>query len=146
MKQLHYIILVALTALAAFSCQKPIMPEADNKNELAALKCYVYYDEADMTKKAELNVLSGSYNPERGVISFTFPEDAEKFNAQALSRCRLEASIPPTATIVETDAAGKSLGRGIGDFRNLANATVCFQIIAANGDAKQYQATFKMKK
>ncbi len=144
MKQIKFIILAAVALLA--SCQKPILPEADVKNELSALKCYVYYDEADMTVKSELNVLSGTYNPERGVISFTFPEDPEKYNAQTLQRCRLEASIPPTATLVETDAAGASLGRGIGDFRNLANTTVYFKVVAANGEAKQYQATFKMKK
>ncbi len=147
MKQFKIIIAV-LAAFAAFGCQKPVTPEADNKNELAALRCYVYYDAADLGQKAEVNVLSGTYNPDKGVASFTFPEDAEKYNAESLKRCRLEASIPATATIVETDAAGKSLGRGIGEFRDLSvdRTTVYFKVVAANGDAKSYQITFRYKK
>ena len=137
------IICAALFATAA--CQKLDEPVPDTACTINALKCYVYYDTGNWNTSKELDALSGTYNAERGIISYTFPDDPTLYNRESLSRCRLEASIPATARLVEVDAMGMELDQGIGGMRNLYNKTIYFKVIAANGDAKNYQVSFKVQ-
>lgn len=144
MKTFSKILTFAL--LASVSCQKLDYPEPDTDNTISALKCLVYYDASDMGRKQELNVLEGTWNPELGAVSFTFPDEPEFYNDYSLTRCRLEAVIPATAIIEETDAAGNVLGTGLGGFRDLRNTTVYFAVTAADGSQKWYQASFRYTK
>lgn len=141
---IHFAILCA-ALLATVSCQKLDEPVPDTACTLNALKCYVYTDTEDWNKSVELDALSGTYDAKRGIISYTFPDDATLYNQQTLSRCRLEASIPATARLVEVDAMGQELDQGIGGMRNLYNKTIYFKVIAANGDTMSYQASFKVR-
>lgn len=137
------IICAALFATAA--CQKLDEPVPDSACTINALKCYVYTQADNWNQSQELDVLSGTYDAERGIISFTFPADPTLYNRETLSRCRLEASIPATARLVEIDAMGMELDQGIGGMRNLYNTTIYFEVIAANGQTMKYQATFKVQ-
>lgn len=146
-----HIIALLLTAIVLMSsaCEKEVRPDPASDKTLQSLKCYVYYDLDSWSVKQELDVLSGTYNAEKGAIVYTFPNDPQKYNAQSLERCRLEASIPATARLVEVGADGNVIGDGIGGLRSLAGTssagkTVRFKIIAADGSEKSYQATFKM--
>ncbi len=139
------LIAAALLIASACSCQKLDTIELDSSNTINGLKCYVYYNLDDWTTKVELDALSGTYNADKGAISYTFPDDADKYNTQTLSRCRLEVSIPSTASVIEVDALGDKIADSIGGLRNLCNKTVYFKVIAANGDERSYQATFKLK-
>ena len=136
------LILLALTAPLAFSCQKLQYPEWSSDNSLSGLKCFVYYDDANPSLKQELNLLSGTNNMERGLINYTFAAD-ERFSANALARCRIEATIAPTAVLELNDAAGNGLGHGFEGFYDLRGTTLYFSITAADGTAKQYQLTCK---
>ena len=90
----------------------------------------------------ELNLLTGTFNKERGLISYTFPAD-ERFTPAAIQRCRIEATIPPTAVLELTDAGGTALGHGFEGFYDLRNKTLYFRITAADGTVKSYQLTCK---
>lgn len=145
MKQMKYL---TLLLLAAISCQKLHKPELDDKNTLNGVKCYVYYNPENLKIYSTLDMpLSGDNVSQMGPvtsINYTFPADQQKYNAQTLKSCRLEASIPPTASLVELDASGKELGKGIGGLRDLAGKTVYFKVVAANGEAKRYQIRFRL--
>ena len=135
-------LLAALTAVLAVSCQQLQYPEWSSDTTLSGLKCFVYYDDGNPSVKQELNLLTGIYNKERGLISYTFAANT-RFSADALTRCRIEATIPPTAVLELTDAAGEGLGHGFEGFYDLRDATLYFCITAANGDSKSYQLTCK---
>lgn len=134
------IIVIALAAvIAAVSCAKPEVPEGDSACTLSALKVWVYDAEGAVVAK-ELDALLGMFDKESGAAMYRFPSEITD-----VSHCRLEASIPATASIVETDAMGNSLGHGIGGLRSLAGETVYFRINAANGkDFKNYQVYFRL--
>ncbi|MBO4465464.1 MAG: hypothetical protein J5748_02155 [Bacteroidales bacterium] len=132
------LIILALTALALCSCVQPEFPEGDSSCTLSALKVCVYDADFNVVAK-DLNALGGMYDAESGAGQFKFPAEITD-----VSRCRLEASIPAAASIVETDALWNSLGHGIGGLRDLNNVTVYFTVKAANGkDSKNYQLYFK---
>ena len=137
-------IILSLAAMAAalVSCQKLDYPEKDSETEINSFKCYVYYDLEDYSTYSEVDVLSGTYNETMGAIRYTFPDDPERYNDESLQRCRLELSVPSTAMVVETDASGEELGKGISGIRDLRSATVYFKVVAADGTEKRYQATF----
>lgn len=145
---MKYIKILFLALLAAVSCQKLDYPEADASNELSSLKCYVYYDSDNLKNYETIDVLAGgTFNEQMGAISYTFPS-GERYTSETLTRCRLEATIPATARLVETDAQGNGLGGGIGGFRNFsaARTTVYFKVIAADGAEKRYQVQFQFNK
>ena len=136
-------ILAAMILLApALSCQKLQFPVRSDDTSLNGLKCFVYYDAEQPSVRQELNLLTGTFNRERGIISYTFPSD-ERFTPAAIQRCRLEATIPPTAVLELTDAAGSGLGHGFEGFYDLRNKTLYFRITAADGTVKSYQLTCK---
>ena len=136
--------ILSLVALAAafVSCQKLDYPEKDDETGINSFKCFVYYDAENYSAYSEVDVLSGTFNEAMGAIRYTFPDDPERYNDESLQRCRLELSVPSTATVVETDAFGKDLGKGISGIRDLRSATVYFKVVAADGTEKRYQATF----
>lgn len=145
---MKYIKILFLAILAAVSCQKLDRPELDGANELSGLKCYVYYDAENVRTYSEVNPFADGTTSNIGAvtaIAYTFPSDA-KYTAQTLKNCRLEATIPSTATLVELDATGKEIGKGIGGMRNLAGTTVYFKVVAADGGEKRYQVKFNYSK
>lgn len=136
-----------LLLLAAVSCHKLDYPEADSSNALASLKCFVYYDAENMRVYQELDILNGgTFNQQMGAVSYTFTH--EKCTAESLKKCRLEATIPSTAKLVETDASGNEIAGGIGGMRDLSapKTTVYFKVIAADGSEKKYQVQFQFNK
>jgi hypothetical protein len=136
-------ILAALLLLAAAaSCQKLQFPVRSDDTSLIGLKCFVYYDPQNPSVRQELSLLMGTYNRERGLISYTFPAD-ERFTPAALQRCRIEATIPPTSVLELTDAGGNPLGHGFEGFYDLRGNTLYFRITAADGTVKPYQLTCK---
>lgn len=145
---MKYIKILFLSLLTVVSCQKLDYPEADASNELSSLKCYVYYDSDNLKSYETIDVLAGgTFNEQMGAISYTFPS-GERYTSETLTRCRLEATIPSTARLVEVDAQGNELGAGIGGFRNFsaARTTIYFKVIAADGSEKKYQAQFQFNK
>jgi len=128
--------------LAATSCQKLQYPERSSDTTLQSLKCYVYYDPDAPSKRQEVNLLSGKYNEERGLISYTFPTGGI-YTSENLAGCRMEATIPSTAVLELMDAAGTSQGHGFQGLYDLRNQTIYFKIIAADGTEKNYQLTCK---
>lgn len=145
---MKYIKILFLALLAAVSCQKLDYPEADTSNTLSSLKCYVYYDTENLKLYETVDVLSGgTFNDQMGAITYTFPT-GERYTSETLKRCRLEATIPSTARLVETDAKGNEIGSGIGGMRDLsaAKTTIYFKVIAADGSEKRYQAQFQFTK
>lgn len=145
---MKYIKILFLALLAAVSCQKLDYPEADTSNTLSSLKCYVYYDTENLRNYETVDVLSGgTFNDQMGAITYTFPT-GERYTSETLKRCRLEATIPSTARLVETDAKGNEIGAGIGGMRDLsaAKTTVYFKVVAADGSEKRYQAQFQFTK
>lgn len=143
---MKYLKIMFLAVLAAVSCQKLDYPEADSSNSLTSLKCFVYYDTENLKIYQELDVLSGTFNEAMGAINFQFPTDGSKHcDLESLKRCRLEATIPSTARLVETDASGNETGNGIGGMRDLsaARTTIYFKVVAADGTEKRYQVTFR---
>ena len=132
------ILILALAALVLGSCVEPEFPEGNSACTLNALKIYVYDADFKVVAK-DLNALGGMYDAESGAGQYKFPAAITD-----VSRCRLEASIPATASLVETDALWQPLGHGIGGLRSLEKVTVYFTITAANGkDSKNYQIYFK---
>ena len=132
------ILILALAALVLGSCVEPEFPEGNSACTLNALKIYVYDADFKVVAK-DLNALGGMYDAESGAGQYKFPAEITD-----VSRCRLEASIPATASLVETDALWQPLGHGIGGLRSLEKVTVYFTITAANGkDSKNYQIYFK---
>ena len=132
------LMILVLAAFALCSCVQPEYPEGDSSCTLSALKVWVYDAEFNVVAK-DLNALGGMYDAESGAGQYKFPSEITD-----VSRCRLEASIPATASIVETDALWQPLGHGIGGLRSLDNVTVYFTVKAANGkDSKNYQLYFK---
>ncbi len=145
---MKYIKILFLALLAAVSCQKLDYPEADTSNTLSSLKCYVYYDTENLRNYETVDVLSGgTFNDQMGAITYTFPT-GERYTSETLKRCRLEATIPSTARLVETDAKGNEIGAGIGGMRDLsaAKTTVYFKVVAADGSEKKYQVQFQFNK
>ena len=48
-------------AFALFSCVKPDERVRDASTELRSLKAFVYYDESNLSKYEEVDLLSGMY-------------------------------------------------------------------------------------
>lgn len=133
------VLLVFTAMMLAVSCAKPEVPKADTACELSALKVWVYGSDGTVVAK-DLDALSGMFDRESGAAMYRFPSEITD-----VSRCRLEASIPATASIEETDAAGVSLGHGIGGLRSLDNVTVYFRVKAADGKTfNNYQVYFRL--
>lgn len=124
------------------ACQKLDTPPLDSSNKINGFKCFVYYNAANWDDKLELNVMDGKVDQEKGTVVYTFPTDP-KITKESVSRCRLELSIPPTATVKEIDASDNEISAGIGGIRNLYKTTVYFKVVAANGEEKKYQVQFK---
>ena len=134
-----YLLIAIAAVVAVVSCAKPEVPEGDSACTLGALKVWVYDAEGTVVAK-DLDALSGMFDKESGAAMYRFPSGITD-----VSRCRLEASIPATASIVETDAAGVSLGHGLGGMRSLDNVTVYFRVKAADGkNFKNYQVYFRL--
>ena len=132
------IFILLFAAFAFCSCVEPEFPEGDSACTLSALKIWVYDADYNVVAK-DLNALGGMYDAASGAGQYKFPAEITD-----LSRCRLEASIPATASLVETDAMWVPLGHGIGGLRSLENVTVYFTVKAANGkDSNNYQIYFK---
>ena len=146
MKRIFTILFLAL--LASVSCQKLDTPELDTANNLSSLKCMVYYNTDNLRVYETIDVLnSGTFNQQMGAIAYTFPQ-IERFTSETLKRCRLEATIPSTARLVEVDAMGNVISESIGGMRDLSasKTTIYFKIIAADGTEKKYQAQFQFNK
>lgn len=146
MKRIISILFLAI--LAAVSCQKLDTPELDTANHLSSLKCIVYYDVTNLRLYDQIDVLnSGTFNQEMGAITYKFPQ-GERYTAETLKRCRLEATIPSTARLVEIDAMGNVISDGIGGMRDLSagKTTIYFKVIAADGSEKKYQVQFQFNK
>ncbi len=133
-----YIALIIAT-LSLIACIKPDERQRDSSTELSALKAYVYYDDANLSIYEEVDLLSGMYIEDKGLASYTFPDDKVKFNESTLKRCRLEAIIPATAKIVSTDENGKEKDYGLDGWHNLNNSTIYFNIVADNGGRKSFK-------
>lgn len=129
----------ALALISLVACVKPDERQKDSSTELSSLKAYVYYDEANLSIYEEVDLLSGMYIEEKGLASYTFPDDKEKFNESTLKRCRLEAIIPATAKIVSTDENGNEMNCGLDGWHNLNNSTIYFNVVADNGDRKNFK-------
>lgn len=128
-----------MATFALLACVKPDERQKDSSTELSALKAYVYYDETNLSTYEEVDLLSGMYIEEKGLASYTFPDDKEKFNENTLKRCRLEAIIPATAKIVSTDENGNEKSCGLDGWYDLNNTTIYFNIVANNGDRKNFK-------
>lgn len=140
------IIIAVLAGLVFAGCAKLDTPKLDSSCSLSTLKAYVYVDAEKLSASpTEVDLLSGMYIKEKGNASYTFPEDASKFNAQTLKRCRLEAAIPSTARLEMTDENGNGLGKGLEGFHDLYNQTFYFKVIAADGTFFQYKVSCKCK-
>lgn len=145
---MKYLKTLIILLLAASACQKLDYPELDSANTLSALKCYVYYNADNLKEYKQVDPFTSGRKAELGEVTailYTFPDDT-LYNESSLKRCRLEATIPSTASLVELDAAGNELGHGIGGLRDLSSASVYFKVVAADGSEKRYQARFSMKK
>ena len=108
----------------------------------------VYYNTDNLRVYETIDVLnSGTFNQQMGAIAYTFPQ-IERFTSETLKRCRLEATIPSTARLVEVDAMGNVISESIGGMRDLSasKTTIYFKIIAADGTEKKYQAQFQFNK
>jgi hypothetical protein len=136
------LILAAVMVTAMTSCQKLQFPDRSSDTSLSGLKCFVYYDAENPAARDELNLLSGTWNRERGLISYVFPAQ-DRYSDSALQRCRIEATISPTSVLELTDAAGAGLGHGFEGFYDLRGTTLYFVIRAADGTAQTYQLTCK---
>lgn len=133
-------VIVLINALMVFlACGKIDERELNSDCELSALKAYVYYKEGDLSVYEEVDLLSGMYLPEKGAASFTFPNDEEKFNANSLKKCRLEATIPSTARVVLSDENGNETNCGIEGWHNLYNSSIYFNVVADSGEVKKYK-------
>ena len=86
-----------------------------------------------------VDLLSGMYIEEKGLASYTFPDDAEKFNESSLKKCRVEASLPSAARLVLTDEHGNEKSCGLEGWHNLYNTSLYFNIVADNGDTKNFK-------
>ena len=141
------ILTILFLALLAVSCQELDRPELDSSNTLSSLKCMVYHNAENLRVYDQIDLLSaGSFNPDLGAIAYSFPKD--KYTAEALTRCRLEATIPSTARLVELDSQGAEIKDGIGGMRDFSSGrtTVYFKVVAADGTEKKYQAQIKISK
>ena len=123
------------------SCIKPDERQKDTSTQLRSLKAFVYYDAQNLSVYEEVDLLSGMYIEDKGLASYTFPEDAEKFNSSTLKRCRLEAIIPSAARIVLTSGDGVEMSYGLDGWFDLYNTTICFNIISDSGDIKNFKIT-----
>ena len=56
-------------AFALLSCVKPDERVRDASTELRSLKAFVYYDESNLSKYEEVDLLSGMYIEEKGLAS-----------------------------------------------------------------------------
>lgn len=127
-------------------CAKVDTPSRSGDASLSALKANVYYDESNLALYKTVDLLSGMHvSGDVESYSFTFPEDKSLYNETTLSRCRLEATFPVTATLEMTDSDGKPLGHGIGGWQNLYNNTLWFKITAADGSVKSYEIFCRCK-
>ncbi|MBR1574534.1 MAG: hypothetical protein IJ652_06785 [Bacteroidales bacterium] len=136
--------LFALVVLGA--CQSLVQPKDDDACDLRALTVRVHYDAADPSLTEDFDAMSGGVDAETGEATFSFPRDAERYNAETLSRCTLEAVIPSTASLVVYDADGAVREGGLGGVWNLANGSVVFDVVAANGARKHYDFLFRMRR
>lgn len=128
-------------ALLLGSCQKLEYGPTDDSCALLGLRCAVYSDPDKPSSKLEIDLLKdGTLNMERGIISYSFPS---QYDSYAKAHCRLEATIPSTATLRLLDGSGKDLGKGLDGIFDLNRTTIYFRITAANGTSKNYQLTCK---
>lgn len=134
------IIAMIFLAVALCACVKPDVREHDSSTALRALKAFVYTDENDLSVYEEFDLLSGMYLEEQGLATYTFPKDAA-CNASTLSRCRLEATVPNTASLEMLSENGHSLGKGLEGWHNLYNTTIYFKVVADSGDIKNFSIT-----
>lgn len=142
-KKLTYSIL-ALAAL--LSCQKLVLPKDDSACDLRSLTVHVHYDASDPSKTMDFDAMTGALDETTGEATFSFPKDADLYNAETLARCTIEASIPSTATLVAYDEDGTVRENGLGGLWNLANGSVVFDIIAADGSSRHYDFLFRMRR
>ena len=139
------ICLLALVTVFA-GCQKLVMPKDDSACDLRSLTVYVHYDAENPSLYESFDALTGNLDEATGEGTFSFPKDPEKYNAETLARCTVEAVIPSTATMVVYDEDGNVLPGGLGGTWNLANHSVIFNVVAANGDKKHYDFLFRMRR
>ena len=137
----------SILALAGvLSCQKLVLPADDKACDLRSLTVHVHYDPSDPSKTMDFDAMTDALDPETGEATFSFPRDPELYNAETLSRCTVEASIPSTATLVAYDEEGNVRKGGLGGYWNLANGSVVFDIVAANGDKSHYDFLFRLRR
>lgn len=137
-------LLAAATVLAG--CQKLVLPKDDSACDLRALTVYVHYDAEKPGLYDSFDAMTGNLDETTGEGTFSFPKDPEKYNAETLARCTVEAAIPSTATLVVYDEEGNVRPEGLGGTWNLANHSVVFDVVAANGDKKHYDFLFRMRR
>lgn len=130
-----------LMVFSLLSCVKPDERQKDTSTELRSLKAFVYYDADNLSVYEEVDLLSGMYIEEKGLASYTFPEDAQKFNSSTLKKCRLEAGIPSAARIVLSSEDGQEKSYGLDGWFDLYNAVIYFNIISDSGDIKKFKIT-----
>lgn len=137
---------IVFAALVLTGCRNLVMPKDDSACDLSALTVYVYYDESNMALYNSFDVLSGNLDAQTGEGTFFFPRDPALYNATTLSRCRLEAVIPATASLKAYDEEGNPVPGGLGGIWDLANHSVGIDVVAANGDSKHYEILFRMRR
>ena len=74
------------------------------------------------------------------------PKDPEKYNAQTLARCTVEATIPSTAKLVVYDEEGNVREQGLGGTWDLANHSIVMDVVAASGKTRRYDFLFRMRR
>lgn len=121
------------------ACVKPDERVHNPSTELSSLKAFVYYDESNLSRYEEVDLLSGMYISDKGVASYSFPSDPVKFNSNSLKKCRVEAVIPATAVLVLTDESGSEKSCGLEGWHDLYNSSLYFSVIADDGSVKRYK-------
>ena len=135
-----------LALAALLSCQKLVLPKDDSACDLRSLTVHVHYDASDPSKTMDFDAMTDALDESTGEGTFSFPRDPELYNAETLARCTVEASIPSTATLVAYEEDGSVRPGGLGGTWNLANGSVIFDIVAANGDRRHYDFLFRLRR
>ena len=136
--------LAAILLLAG--CQKLVLPKDDDACDLRSLTVYVHYDPDKPAIYDSFDALTGNLDEATGEATFSFPKDPEKYNAETLARCTVEAVIPSTAKLVVYDEEGNVVPTGLGGTWDLANHSIVLDVVAASGKSRHYDFLFRMRR
>ena len=140
------IIYMLAAAAVLAGCQKLVLPKDDDACDLRSLTVYVHYDAQNPGLSESFDALTGNLDETTGEGTFSFPKDPEKYNAQTLARCTVEATIPSTAKLVVYDEEGNVREQGLGGTWDLANHSIVMDVVAASGKTRRYDFLFRMRR